>query len=304
MAYTLLKTMRRSHLCCGVLLLCFLLLLNACSFDAVGQFASQSSQALAQGPAILKDIEGSCVRKELSESSYFGLDQPDQAAAATAKATAACAQFADETHSLLAASKALTDYFTAISELAAGGKTDAGKDASQDKATASKAAKTPHADAIMKQVGGILDVLGKMATAGYRDKRLQADLKSVAPDVEAVLGALKMAGSDSYTRVLIIEQRTYERRFNVLLQDLPSSGDAQVKLLRVLARDNLSEQARVIAAKEAAAKAYGEAIDKILAGYKTLVSQQGKLDAKDMVGVMQPYTSSLMKLSQSLMQLF
>jgi hypothetical protein len=288
-----------------LLLFASLLLLSSCSLDAVAKFANQSSQALAQGPGILKDVEGSCIRRQMSlgQTPYYGLDQPDLAAKVQADAAKSCAVFTDETPDLLAASKALTDYFTAISQLASTGKTSAGNGSKPPAGTG----KTPESQTLLKATGSIISVIGKMASEAYRAKHLDEDLKKVAPDVDAVLVALKTVGDDAYNGLLTTEQQAYERQFNLSLQDLgtPSPNDSpQLKLVRVLAKDDESTQARLIAAKHAAAKAYGEAIDKILAGHKALLGHSGKLDAKDVPGLIQPYTDDLSKLVQSLSQIF
>jgi hypothetical protein len=299
--------MRRLRVFAVLLLFGSLLLLSSCSLDAVAKFANQSSQALAQGPAILKDIEASCIRRQLSQQPYYGLDQAELAAQAQANAATSCATFSNSTPALLVASKTLTDYFTAISQLASTGKTSAGKNADSDKQAASKAARTPESQTLMKSAGSIIDVIGKLASEAYRDKHLQADLKKVAPDVDAVLKALKTAGDDDYNRTLDSEQLTYERQFSVSLQDLgaPGAGDPpQVKLIRILAKNNESSQAEIIAAKHAAAKAYGDAVDKIISGHDALLAHSGKLDAKDVPSLIQPYTDEVSKLVPLISKVF
>lgn len=288
------------------LLLASLFSLSSCSLTAVGEFANQSSQALAQGPAILKDVEASCIRRQmtLGQAQYYGLDQPDSAAKAQADAAKNCEAFTSKTPDLLAASKAVTDYFSALSQLASAGKSSAGKDSGGADA---KTAKTPESQTLLKATGNIVEAVGKLAAEGYRAKHLEKDLTSVAPDVDAVLKALKAVGDVDYNRLLINEQQAYEEQFNVPLQELgaPAAKDSpQLKLLRVLAKDDESTQERLIAAKHAAANAYGDAIDKILAGHKALLAHQGKLDAKDVPGLVQPFTDDLSKIVQSLTQIF
>ena len=287
-----------------VLLLAPLLLLCSCSLDAVAKFASQSSQALAQGPAILKDIEASCIRGELSKTKdpYYGLDQPGPAAKVQADAAKACQTYTDETPSMLAASKALTDYFTAISQLATTGKSSTGKNADSDKQAAQSTAKTPASITLIQSVGKIIDLVGKISAEGYRTEHLQKDLTTVSPDVDAVLAALKQFGSTNYDTVLTVEQQEYERRFNDL--GLLPGTDASTKIIQVLAKDDESTAARLIAAKHAEAAAYGKAIDQIISGHKALLAHQGKLDAKDVPGLIQPYTDSLSQIAQKLIPLF
>jgi hypothetical protein len=285
-----------------VLLLVSLLLLGSCSLDAVAKFASQSSQALAKGPAILKDIEASCIRGELSKRKYYGLAEKELAAKVQADAAKACASFTDDTPGMLVASKTLTDYFTAMSQLASTGKTSTGKNADSDKQAAQSAAKTPKSITLMQSVGKIIGLVGKMAAEGYRAEHLQKDLKSVSSDVEAVLTALEQFGKDDYNTVLTVEQQEYERQFEDL--GLLTAGDPTTKIIRGLAKSDESTEARLIAAKHAAADAYGRAIQQIIDGHKALVGHPGKLDAKDVPILIQPYTDSLSQIVQSLIPLF
>jgi len=287
-----------------LLLLVSLLLLSSCSLDSVAKFASQSSQALAQGPAILKDIEGSCIRGEQSKAKdpYYGLDQSALAAKVQADAAKACKAYTDETPSLLVASKTLTDYFTAISQLAGTGKTSTGKNADQDKQAAQNAAKTRKSITLMQSVGKIIGLIGKMASEGYRAEHLQKDLNSVSSDVETVLAALGTVGSVDYNTVLTVEQQEYERQFNDL--GLLTASDPSTNIIRVLAKSDEITEARLIAAKHAAATAYGEAINQIIGGHKALLAHTGKLDAKDVPVLIQPYTDSLSQIVQKLIPLF
>jgi hypothetical protein len=159
----------------------------------------------------------------------------------------------------------------------------------------------------MKSAGTIIDAIGRMATEGYRQKHLEKDLQGVAKDVDALLAELKKDADVRYVGLLTAEQRAYERQFSVALQDLgaPTSNDpSQLQLIRTLARDDESAQARLIAAKRSAAMSYGKAIDTILSGHRALLDHRGKLDAKDVSGMIQPYTDSLSKLVQPLWQLF
>lgn len=284
--------MPRLRTCAVVLLIVSLLFLSSCSsLDAVAKFASQSSQALAQGPAIFNDIGASCIRAQLSQ------------AKSEADAAAACAEFTDQTPAMLAASKTLVDYFTAISQLASTGKTSKGKSTDSDKQGAKKAAaKGTASGALMKSVGSIITLIGKVAAEGYRVEHLQKDLKSVAGDVDIVLDALGKIGDQDYNQVLTNEQQVYARQFQDL--ELLPAGDTSTKIIRALVMDNERQEARLLAAKQAAAKAYGQAIQAIKDGHDKLLQHPGKLDAKDVPALIQPYTDDLSQIGQSFLKLF
>ena len=170
----------------------------------------------------MKDVEASCIRRQmtLGQAQYYGLDQPDSAAKTQADAAKNCEAFTSKTPDLLAASKAVTDYFSALSQLASAGKASAGKDGAGADAKTAKTAKTPESQTLLKATSSIVDEVGKLAAEGYRAKHLEKDLTSVAPDVDAVLNALKAVGDGDYNRVLTTEQQAYEMQFNLPLQNL------------------------------------------------------------------------------------
>jgi len=295
----------------GALFVVGMLLQSSCSFEAVAQFSDKSSQALTQGEPILKDIEQSCIRREMDQKPYYGPEEKDRADRDLKEASAACSKDFQETPptaALMVASKTLIDYFSALSQLASAGQTSVGKSSAADKAAASKAGKTtPRSLTLLTSAGSVVDVVGRMATAGYRGKHLKTDLVTVAPDVNRILSEFKTDVEVRYKVLLDDEQAAYERRISEPVQRLGKATEgepAQFVLLRTLAWDNESEHAKAMEAKRAAAIDYGKAIDTILSGHATLVEQAQKLDAKDMPGLLQPSTDSLSKLTQAIIQLF
>src|SRR5580698_2610914 len=183
----------------GILLCGAVLLETSCeNADAVAQFASAATQALAQGPAVLSDIEESCVRERTERDPRDGLIPPNNDLIKTE-----CKVFADQTPRLLSDSQALTSYFTAISQLASVGSTSAGKgggDSAQGSGNSSGGGSSGHksgssakASPAQDDVGAaksIFTFLGNLAVSGYRSKHLDRDIKDHKNDVDLAIGAL------------------------------------------------------------------------------------------------------------------
>ena len=191
------------------------LLASSCvTQDAVTSFASQSSQALAQGQPILKDIEDSCIRQHLVEQAV-----PDNVnevfnAAAFQKAASdpACAAYASDQPGELAILKTLTDYFTAISELASTGTASAKGDA----AGAKKSSAPPK---VIDAVSQLATFLGKVAAGGYQAKHLSSDIKSTDESVATVVDALIEIVQKRYVEnQLAAEERDITETYKDLLR--------------------------------------------------------------------------------------
>src|SRR5580698_3362702 len=183
----------------GILLCGAVLLETSCeNADAVAQFASAATQALAQGPAVLSDIEESCVRERTERDPRDGLIPPNNDLIKTE-----CKVFADQTPRLLSDSQALTNYFTAISQLASVGSTSAGKGATgSEQGSGSSSgggggghksaggAKVSPAQTDLDAAKSIFTFLGNLAVNGYRSKHLDRDFKDHKGDVDVAIGAL------------------------------------------------------------------------------------------------------------------
>ena len=333
--------LRPRYLLLAVVILSMLFETQCVTTDAVSKFASQSSQALAQGPAILKDIEESCVRQYMmkrkfprapQEQSDLGFGDPAlwTELAAGKVVPPACEEDNHVQAGLLAVSRVLTGYFTAISQLASAGKTTVDKDQSKkdsDTASQSGLPKTvQNQTAVLKSVSSIAGVLTRLIEGAYQQKKLAQDLTGAKTDVDMVLSALaKDVVQADYIDIELANERLaltardqdYLRDWHDfigwvrLVSDKEKLEHPDVERLdgtiRILFREDWDQQMRLITAKEATAKNYVTALQSIQDGYDKLAGLAkgpGGLKAKDLVSQLQTYSDSLSKLIPSLQRLF
>jgi len=110
----------------GVLLLALATLtLTSCgSFDATSDFASKAQRAIGKGVPILSDLTGSCIRRHLADTPFSEFESSADAP------QAGCSAFADREQGIIATAKVLSDYFSALSQLASAGTVSTGEHAS------------------------------------------------------------------------------------------------------------------------------------------------------------------------------
>jgi len=211
---------------------------------------------------------------------------------ATAAADPACVGFAQDQPGELAILKVLTDYFGALSQLAATGTTATGKSTSSSAETAQK--NPGETQDVLKAVSGLAGFLGKVASNGYRERALEKALRDQKDNVDAVIGALREIVQNRYENTeLKTEQQVITRADGDLLG---ANDDTATKaLLRAQWQNSMD----LIDKKQAAADAFVKALDTMQQGYDAL-SNTPSLKAKDVPSLVQPYTDSLSSLIPSI----
>jgi hypothetical protein len=291
------------RLCLAVApLLATVLFQSACeNANAVGQFASASAQAVTQGSSILSDLSASCVREKTETDPRTGLNPPD-----TGSITQECKSYADQVSTLLVDSTALTNYFTAISQLASAGSTTAGTDPSgksnsqnsgaSNKPAAGRAGETPASPAVqdLGVAGDIFTFLGQLATDGFRTKHLDADVKNQHDHVDNVLKALIAAVQTNYLTRLTNEQTGIETFYGTL------GRNAEPAAL-ILIRDQRDQAVSLIASQRQKAQNFVKALQNIQSGNDKLMSM-ADLKAKNVPTLLQPFTAAISQLIPTLLQ--
>jgi hypothetical protein len=261
---------------------------------AVSKFATQAHDALTLGQPVLKDLLESCIRQHLAEqpvpadaSKLF-----DPNLRATAAADPACAAFAQDQPGELAILKVLTDYFGAVSQLAATGTSATGKNSSSNGDAASK--NPGETQNVLKAVSGLTEFLGKVASNGYRERALEKALRDQKDNVDAVIAALREIVRNRYeNNALKMERQVITDADGDLLT--PNDDNATKALLRTQWQHSMD----LIDRKAAAADAFVKALDTMQQGYDAL-SNAPRLRAKDVPSMVQPYTDSLSSLIPSI----
>lgn len=273
----------------------FLLTATGCvDSEAVSKFATQAHDALILGQPVLEDLEASCIRSHMAQAPIPADRNQlfDANLRATAAADPACAAYAQAQPGELAILKVLTDYFGAVSQLAATGSSATGKDSSS---TAAKAKASPsEAQNTLAAVTSLAGFLGKVASNGYREHALEKAVRDQKDNVDTVIAALRDIVQDRYENSeLAGEQREITRADELLLN--ASSDDATKALFRSQWQSSID----VIEKKRAAADAFAQALDKMQQGYDALCGASS-LKAKDLPSLVQPYTDSIQSLIPSI----
>jgi len=277
----------------GALFLVFLWLLPSCvTSDAVSKFAGESSQALGQGRSLFEDLKASCMRQQRA-----GLEIPrdkngvfDLPAYKKAAAVKECRDFAAQQPGLLAALQVLTDYFAALSQLAATGTARAGKEAAANPQAAGTSGLAGDA---VKALSKLSTFLGQFAAAGYREKHLTQDVKARDQDIQIVTDALVEVVKEKYERQLKREQEALRD------QGLSVLEASNTPALRALLRDRWLEKVDGLESRKEKAEAFAQALHMVRDGHKKL-AEAPNLRAKDVAATLKQYTDELSALLPAL----
>ena len=264
--------------------------------DAVSKFATQAHDALNLGQPVLEDLEGSCMRAHMIKAAVAVPPGTNQLFDANLRTEAAndpvCSAYAQAQPGELAILKVLTDYFGALSQLAATGTSATGKDssASADKAKSSSPTEEQNAVAAAQ---GLAAFLGKVASNGYRERELEKAVQGQKGNVDAVIAALRDIVQNRYEDNQLVREKQEITDADGKL--LPNADDATKALFRVQWQRSMDE----IEKKHAAADAFLKALDKMQQGYDALCGASS-LKAKDLPSLVQPYTDSIQSLIPSI----
>lgn len=274
----------------AALVACLLLSTGCVSSDAVSKFATQAHDALNLGQPVLEDLTESCIRAHMAEAPVPADRNKlfDPSLRATAAADPACAAFAQDQPGELAILKVLTDYFGAVSQLAATGTTATGKNSS----SSSETAKTSPSETqnVLSAVSNLAGFLGKVASNRYRERALEKSLQGQKDNVDTVVAALRDIVQNRYeNNALRIERQAITRADGDLL------GANDDPATKGLMRAQWQRSMDLVDKKQAAADAFVKALDTMQQGYDAL-SNVPSLKAKDVPSLVQPYTDSLSNL--------
>lgn len=263
--------------------------------DAVSKFATQAHDALNLGQPVLEDLEGSCVRAHLIKAAVAvpaGTNQLfDENLRSEAANDPECVGYTQAQPGELAILKVLTDYFGALSQLAATGSSATGKDSAS---SADKAKSNPTQEqSAVAAAQGLAGFLGKVASNGYRERELVKALQGQKGNVDAVIAALRDIVQNRYEDNQLVREKQEITDADGKL--LPNADDATKALFRMQWQFSMDE----IAKKRAAADAFLKALDKMQQGYDALCGASS-LKAKDLPSLVQPYTDSIQSLIPSI----
>lgn len=271
-----------------VLILAALALISCGSFDAAGDFASKAQQAISKGAPIFSDLTGSCIRRHLADTRFSEFESSGDAA------QSGCSGFADRQQGIIATTKVLSGYFSALSQLASAGTASTGEHASS---AASSAVKLAHlSDTQSAAVTALASVISAQGVESYKRKQIVELLRKADPSVAEITGGLvSIINSDYVESELAKEQQALKRRSSSFVEEIAANQQtkASVPVATILLQMQWKADIGLLTAKRAAASAYAQALTQIAEGHHALTMQAGKLKDKELAALMQSYTQSL-----------
>jgi hypothetical protein len=261
---------------------------------AVSKFTSQSSEALTQGKAVLEDIEASCVRSHIAEEPIPADKNQlfDPNLVSRAAADPACMDYAKVQTGELSVLQILTDYFTALSQLASTGTASTGKNASSSAQTAKQTSSQP--ENVLGAVSGLADFLGQVVANGYHERKLDQGITDRNDDVAAVISGLKDIVQNRYENDVLVKE---QQIITVAASDRVD-GTTE-KSIKALYRIQWQGAMDLITQKKVAADAFLKALDTIQQGHNALTKTTSP-KAKSVSSIIQPYTDSISSLIPSI----
>jgi hypothetical protein len=245
-------------------------------------------------------MKASCIR----DAQTF---QPFGAFAVSDPNPTACENIGKQSEGLEAASKLISNYFTALNDLASFGTskaTDATKssgDAKSLAATASSQAKL--SEGREKALASVADFLAHAAMSGYQQKQLADDIVKVHEDVKAVLDGLGEAAGVAYLHQLEDEEQKTADRYTEFLRGVEKQRQPTADV--ILALDSRWQADRAsFAAKQKAAKSYKAALATMAKGNEDLAAHARSLKEKDLSGLLSPYAAQLETLAPAIQKAF
>lgn len=323
------------------ILVCPALYMTGCvTTDEVAKFASTSSAALAKGPAILEDLKSSCEREELA-GVWFERFDPSEAKEREKQKKAAskeCEDIAKLVPDEVAISKALTLYFTAMSQLASGSPASASSaDKSADKsADTTKTAAKSSAKGKMKSSAtgatggsasssatglpaelsaghaaataylGIASTIAKWLTSAYVEKNVAEDVQAADPHIAVLTDTLASIVKDNYSQQLLAEKDARLRGYSVFLEKVANKPEqaGALPVIKVMFNQRWEDDQKTLAAKSDAADAYVKALHEIRDGHKKLADKSRQYKLGSMSGLLTSFTSGIESLLPTIQKAF
>ena len=281
---------RTSKQATPAIVLILALLLSCNTPDSIAKFCSSAAITLRTGDAFFDDMKASCIREERTRESFgaFTVSDPNPAA---------CSDIGKQAAGLKAASKVISNYFSALNDLASFGTSKAGDDAKDLLAKVSTQAKLSAApQAALASVAGFLT---RVATSAYQQKQLADDIVKVHEDIRVSLDGLGDAVGVVYLHQLQDEEKKTATRYSEFL--LQHQGAAEM----ILVLDSRWQSDRAsFAAKQTAALNYKAALDTLARGNDDLAAHAHGLKAKELPGLLSPYAAQLESLVPAIQKAF
>jgi hypothetical protein len=242
-----------------------LLALAGCNApDAVSKFAASATATLSSAKPLFADMKQSCLREVDSRVPIGSFELPKQS-------DPGCDRIGEQAEGAEAAAKILSDYFTAINEVASFGTAQTGSDAQTLVSTAGTAVGA--GSTAQTALSSMAQFLVSAGTAGYQRKSLNKDLTKVSGNISAVIDALVRIVEVNYIgQQLLSEEQKLRTRY------LEFAGRNPSQELKLMLDDRWHADEQVLQTRRAAAESLVTALRAISKGAADLAasSKSGK----------------------------
>jgi hypothetical protein len=275
------------RLCASSLSFAVLLLITSCAdLSAIAKFADSAKSAADGFSDIAKDFAGSATRRSLYVSDE---EKP--------KVLEKAANYKALEPDMMAAQKVLTDYISGLADIA----TDnpASRDASIT-ATQGGLEKVGMSTDQATAGVGLVSKLVDAAVNGYRAKKAGKVIRECNPLLQDYLKGLEQIVGTDYTLVLNNEKISAQGYYEGLLHRY---GDKE-PLAAVTIRVQMQHDLDGIEKKQKAAEAYVKILTDIGAGHQKLYDGGEHMDAKQMIGTLEPYIKDIATQSVAVVKAF
>lgn len=258
-----------------------LVLLSACAdLRAIRQFADRSAQA-AQGTALREDYVQSLERQKRYQG-RAQLEELDRLAAERKK----------QQPGLAALQQGVEGYLKAVGALAADDVIV--YDSSLD-ALATSLTGANWVSASQVQAGASLaKLLAKAATDAYRQRQLKRLIAEANADFQIVVEALAGIAERDFVGSLENEGVAADKYYRAILAEAEHAPPQQAAI--ALVRERWQEKQDALAAKQAACRAYAQALRKIGAAHQLLYDQRHHLSARQLHAAIARYAGDIQTL--------
>jgi hypothetical protein len=264
----------------AIILVLALLLLSCNTPDSIAKFCAAGVAALKTGDAIFDDMKGSCLREVQSReplATFTVLPSPS---------STACDDIGKQADGLKAASQIVAKYFSALNDLASFGTSKAGDGAKDLLTKATTLGKLPAAP--QTALASVAGFLVNLATAGYQQKHLADDIVKTNGDLKIVLAGLAESVNGPYKNLLADEQQKTAVRYKEFALQHQNAADVLLIL-----DSRWQADLAALAARRAAAQSFAAALDTLAKGHDDLATHAHSLKAKELGGLLSPYSAQL-----------
>ena len=261
--------------------------------DAVSKFCGSAAATLTSAAPVFTDMEQSCLREVNSRQEFGTFMLPVQS-------DPGCNAIATQATGAAAATKILSDYFTALNSVASFGTAKAGTDAQNllQKTSAAFGANSGAQNAL----GSIAQFLVSAATSGVQARDLEKDLTKANSDISTVVDALIAIVKTNYIgqgqgQGLESEEQKLATRY----KEFAKGASPEVKLML---DDRWHADEQMLTARRASAQSLVTALQALQKGFADLAKTAHNLKAKEVQGLLDPYVTQLQSLIPQIQKAF